>query len=188
MDLPGAIARPYARAAFAHAKDRGGVAQWSAALKAAASAAADPRMRAALESSDTSGAATELLCQLLEDPAAWEFDGVRNLIRLLRENRRMGALGLIAEQFELLWREDSRRVEAVLVSAAPLSVDQQETMARALKARLGREVDFRFELDERLLGGVRIQVGDQVMDGSARAGLSTLAAKLGRPSNQLLDR
>lgn len=183
MDSPGAIARPYARAAFAHAKDRGGVAQWSAALKVAASSAADPQMRAALESSDTSRAATELLCQLLEDSAAWEFDGVRNLMRLLQENRRMGAVGAIADQFEQLWREDSRRVEAVLVSAVPLNVDQQEEIARALKARLGREVDFRFVLDEGLLGGVRIQVDDQVMDGSARAGLTALAARLGRPAN-----
>lgn len=184
MDSPGAIARPYARAAFAHAKDRSGLAQWSAALKAAAAAVADPSVRAALESSETSEAATELLCQSLEDPAAWEFDGVRNLMRLLRENRRMGALGAIAEQFEQLWREDSRRVEAVLVSAAPLDVEQQDAIARALKARLGREVDFRFELDENLLGGVRVQVGDQVLDGSARSGLSTLAAALSRPGNQ----
>ena len=183
MDSPGAIARPYARAAFAYARDRNGVAQWSAALKAAASAAAEPQMRAALELSDTSQAATDLLCRLLEDSAAWEFDGVRNLMRLLQENRRMGALGAIAEQFEQLWREDSRRVEAVLVSATPLDVEQQEEIARALKARLGREVDFRFELDDSLIGGVRVQVGDQVIDGSARAGLSGLAATLSRPAN-----
>ena len=183
MDSPGAIARPYARAAFAHAKDRNGIAQWSAALRAAAAAAADPQMGAALESSDTGPAATDLLCRMIEDSAAWEFDGVRNLMRLLRENRRMGALGEIAAQFEHLWREDSRRVEAVLVSAAPLDVEQQEEIARALKARLGREVDFRFELDENLIGGVRVQVGDQVLDGSARAGLSGLASMLSRPAN-----
>ena len=182
MDSPGAIARPYARAAFAHAKERNGIAQWSAALKTAASAASDPQMRAALESSDASQAATELLCGMLEDSAAWEFDGVRNLMRLLQENRRMGALGEIAGQFEQLWREDSRRVEAVLVSAVPLSVEQQEEIARGLKARLGRDVDFRFELDESLIGGVRIQVGDQVLDGSARAGLNSLASALSRPA------
>ena len=183
MDSPGAIARPYARAAFAHAKERGGLAQWSAALKAAASASANPEMGAALESSETSREAAEVLCQLLEEPAASEFSGVRNLMRLLEENRRMGALGEIAGQFEHLRREDSKRVEAVLVSAAPLDAEQQEEIARALAARLGREVDFRFELDEGLIGGVRIQVGDQVLDGSARAGLSGLASTLGRPAN-----
>jgi len=120
---------------------------------------------------------------LLEDAAAGEFRGVRNLMRLLRENRRTGVLGAIAEQFKQLWREDSRRVEAVLVSAAPLNAEQQEEMDRALRARLGLEVDFCFELDESLLGGVRVQVGDQVLDGSARAGLSNLASALGRPAN-----
>ena len=181
MDSPGAIARPYARAAFAYARDRGAVAQWSAALAAAARAAENLHMRRALESSDTSQAATELLCQLLEDSAAREFQGVRNLMRLLQENRRISALSEITGQFEQLWREDSQRVEAVLISAAPLKEEQQEAIAQALQARLGREVDFRFELDESLLGGVRIQVGDQVLDGSARAGLSNLASALGRP-------
>ena len=182
MDSPGAIARPYARAAFAHAKDRGAVAQWSAALKAAAAAAADPQLRAALESSETSGAATETAMPIAGRSGGL---GIRRRAQpdaaVAGKPPRAGALGAIAEQFEQLWREDSRRVEAVLVSAAPLDVKQQDAIARALKARLGREVDFRFELDENLLGGVRVQVGDQVLDGSARSGLSTLAAALSRP-------
>ena len=182
MDSPGAIARPYARAAFAHAKDRGGVAEWSAALSAAAEAAADGSMGAALESSETSGAALDLLCDLLKEPAGGQFSGVRNLMRLLRENRRTSVLGEIARQFEELRREDARRVEAVMVSAAPVEAAQREEIARALEARLGREVDFRFELDESLLGGARIQVGDHVLDGSARAGLSSLASALARPA------
>ena len=182
MDSPGAIARPYARAAFGYAKDRGGVAEWSAALAVAAEAAANPRMLAALESAEAAEAALHLLIELLEDPAGREMPGVRNLLRLLHENRRMGALGEIARQFEEFRREDARRVEAVMVSAAPVDEAQQQEIARALKARLGREVDFRFELDEGLLGGARIQVGDYVLDGSARAGLSNLASALARPA------
>ncbi len=182
MDSPGAIARPYARAAFAHAKARAGVAEWSAALAAACEAVASAEMLAALESTETAEAALSLFCELLEEPAGGELPGVRNLMRLLLENRRMGALLEVARQFEELRREDAKRVEAVMVSAAPVEKAQQDEIARALRKRLGREVDFRFELDESLLGGARIQVGDYVLDGSARAGLLGLASALGRPA------
>ena len=183
MDSFGAVARPYARAAFAHAKERGTLAEWSAALTCAADAADIEAMRAALDAPASVGQALDVLCELLAEPAGGEVQGVQNLLRLLRENRRLEALGEIARQFEDLRREDARRVEAVMISAAPVAPAQQEEIARALTGRLGRAVDFRFELDEGLLGGARIQVGDQVLDGSARAGLSKLAASLGRPSN-----
>ena len=183
MDSFGAVARPYARAAFAHAKDRGTLAEWSAALTFAADAADNEAMRAALDAPASVGQALDLLCELIVEPASGELQGVQNLLRLLHENRRLEALGEIARQFEDLRREDARRVEVVMISAAPVAAAQQEQIARALTRRLGREVDFRFELDEGLLGGARVQVGDQVLDGSARAGLGKLGSALGRPAS-----
>ena len=179
----GAIARPYARAAFGYARDRDALAEWSAALTTVAEVAEMEAVRAALDAPGSVEQALALLGELVIEPAGREVQGVQNLLRLLRENRRLEALGEIARQFEDLRREDARRVEAVMISAAPVAPAQQEEIARALTKRLGREVDFRFELDEGLLGGARIQVGDQVLDGSARAGLGKLAASLGRPSN-----
>ncbi len=183
MSSFGAIARPYASAAFGYARDRDALAEWSAALTFAADAADNEAMRAALDAPASVGQALDLLCELVAEPAGSEVQGVQNLLRVLRENRRLEALGEIARQFEDLRREDARRVEAVMISAAPVAPAQQEEIARALTKRLGREVDFRFELDEGLLGGARIQVGDQVLDGSARAGLGKLAMSLSRPSN-----
>lgn len=183
MDSPGAIAKPYARAAFAHARDNGAVAEWSAALAAAAAAVKDEAMRTALESPQSTAAALSVLCELVAAPSGSQGQGVRNLLRLLRENRRLGAMAEIARQFEALRREDARRVEAVMLAAAPVEAARQEQISSALEARLGRKVDFRVEVDEGLLGGARIQVGDQVLDGSARAGLQSLAAALARPAN-----
>ena len=183
MDSFGAIARPYARAAFGYARDRDALAEWSAALTCAADAADIEAMRAALAAPGSVKQALDLLCELVVEPAGSELKGVRNLLRLLHENRRLEALGEIARKFEDLRREDARRVEAVMISAWPVAPAQQEQIARALTKRLGREVDFRFELDEGLLGGARIQVGDQVLDGSARAGLSKLGSALGRPAS-----
>ena len=183
MSSFGAIARPYARAAFGYARDRDAQAEWSAALTTVAEVAEMEAVRAALDAPGSVEQALALLCELVIEPAGSEVRGVQNLLRLLRENRRLEALGEIARQFEDLRREDARRVEAVMISAAPVAPAQQEEIARALTKRLGREVDFRFELDEGLLGGARIQVGDQVLDGSARAGLGKLATSLGRPAN-----
>ena len=182
MDSPGAIAKPYARAAFGYARDHGGVAEWSAALEALAEAASTEAMRAALDSPEWSERALQVLCEVMAEPAGDQRKGVENLLRLMRENGRLGALGELARRFEDLRREDARRVEAVMVTAAPVGEAQQAEVARALKARLGREVDFRVEVDAGLLGGARIQVGDQVLDGSARAGLQNLAAALARPA------
>ena len=183
MDSFGAIARPYARAAFGYARDRDALAEWSAALSTAAEAADTEALRVALDAPGSVERALDVLCELVAEPAAGELQGVQNLLRLLHENHRLEALGEIARQFEALRREAARRVEAVMICAAPVAPAQQEEIARALTERLGREVDFRFELDEGLLGGARIQVGDQVLDGSARAGLSKLASVLGRPAN-----
>ena len=183
MDSPGAIARPYARAAFGHARDKGALAEWSAALTAAAEVADIEAMRTALDAPGSVEQALALLCEVVAGPAGGEVQGVQNLLRLLHENRRLEALSEIARQFEGLRREDARRVAAVMISAAPVAEAQQKEIARALSKRLGREVDFRFELDEGLLGGARIQVGDRVLDGSARAGLNKLASALGRPAN-----
>ncbi len=184
MDSPGAIAKPYARAAFEYARDQGAVAEWSAALEAAADAVRTEAMCAVLETREYADQVLAVLCEVMEGPAGTQRQGVRNLLGLMRENRRLGALGEVARRFEDLRREDARRVEAVMVAAAPVARAQQEEVARALKARLGREVDFRVEVDERLLGGARIQVGDQVLDGSARAGLQSLAATLARPATR----
>ncbi len=188
MDSLGAIAKPYARAAFAHARDNGGVAEWSAALATLADAAGTEAMRAALESPEWAAQALAVLCEVMEGSAGAQRQSVQNLLGVMRENRRLGALGELARQFEALRREDARRVEAVMVAAAPVDKAQQEEVVRALKVRLGREVDLRVEVDERLLGGARIQVGDQVLDGSARAGLQGLSAALARPAIRRNDK
>ncbi|WP_446831213.1 F0F1 ATP synthase subunit delta [Candidatus Foliamicus sp.] len=184
MDSSGAIAKPYARAAFAYAREHAALGAWSAALKAAAGAAESDAMQTALDSPETGAQALALLCELAEGAADDQPQGVANLLRVMRENRRLGSLGEVARQFEALRREDARRVEAVMVTAAPVPEAQQAEVARALEARLDRAVDFRVEVDEGLLGGARIRVGDRVLDGSARAGLQDLAAALARPATR----
>ena len=103
----------------------------------------------------------------------------RNLIRLLAQNRRLHALPAIEEQYETLRAEAERTIRAELESALPVSEQELQRIASALKARLGRDVELVCKINEKLIGGAAIRAGDLVIDGSVRARLEKLAATVG---------
>jgi F-type H+-transporting ATPase subunit delta len=96
----------------------------------------------------------------------------------LLENRRTGVLPEIAEHFEALKAEVENMVDVVVTSANPISDKQKETIGKALRERLGRDVSIETEIDEKLIGGAVIKAGDVVIDGSLRARLEGLANAL----------
>jgi F-type H+-transporting ATPase subunit delta len=69
-------------------------------------------------------------------------------------------------------------VEVTLTSASAISKKQQDTISKALRERLGRDVNIETEVDENLIGGAVIRAGDVVIDGSLRARLEGLATAL----------
>ena len=69
-------------------------------------------------------------------------------------------------------------VDVVVTSANPISDKQKETIGKALRERLGRDVSIETEIDEKLIGGAVIKAGDVVIDGSLRARLEGLANAL----------
>ena len=152
------IARPYAQAVFELAENTGDFGHWSDALHAMALVAANPDMR---------------------DLCGDRIDGRgKNLIRLLALNRRLHALPAIKEQYEALRAEAERTVRAELDSALPVSEQEQQQIASALKTRLGRDVELVCKIDETLIGGAVIRAGDLVIDGSVKARLEKLAAAI----------
>ena len=84
----------------------------------------------------------------------------------------------IAEHFEALKAEIENTVDVTVTSAAPLSAEQQKSVAAALKERLGRDVTLSTEIDENLIGGAVIRAGDVVIDGSLRTRLEGLSNAL----------
>ena len=103
----------------------------------------------------------------------------QTLIRLLAQNRRLHALPAIQEQYETLRAEAERTIRAELESALPVSEQELQRIASALKARLGRDVELVCKINEKLIGGAAIRAGDLVIDGSVRARLEKLAAAVG---------
>lgn len=168
------LARPYARAAFAIARDGNALAAWSQALGFAARVAADPQVAALLGHPKlTTADAVTLLSP--PDPPSQAF---ADFIALLADNRRLPLLPEIAGLFEELRADAERIVKARVTAAAALPVGELDSIKAALRKRFGREVELETAVDESLIGGAVIDAGDVVIDGSLRGKLSRLQAAL----------
>jgi F-type H+-transporting ATPase subunit delta len=167
------LARPYARAAFAIARDGGKLAGWSDALGFAARVAADPQV-AALLGHPRLGRddAVALLAPEGADAAFADFLG------LLFDNRRLPLLPEIAGLYDELRLESERVVKARVTSATALPAAELESIKAALKKRFGREVEVESAVDAALIGGAVIDAGDVVIDGSLRGKLERLQTVL----------
>ena len=167
------LARPYARAAFAIAREDGQAAQWSDALGFAARVAADPQVAALLvHPSLTHEQAVTLLAP---EGAGDKFAG---FLSLLADNGRLGVLPEISGMYEDLRAEDERVVLAKVTSAAELPEAEVQQIRDALKRRFGREVQVETAVDESLIGGAVISAGDVVIDGSLKGKLERLQSAL----------
>ena len=176
MAEPSTIARPYAEAVFKLADGAGKLADWSAGLANLAAVAADERMRAAasdpkLSAAQVAGLFTSILSGRL--PADGE-----NFVRVLAENGRLDVLGEIRAQYEALKNEREGVVEAEVISAFEMDKAQLADLVARLEKHTGRTVKARVSVDKSLIGGVKVTLGDKVIDGSARAQLGALETAL----------
>ena len=167
------LARPYARAAFAIARDGNALPAWSDALALAARVAADPRVAALLGNPKL--AAADAVTLLSSDGVGEAF---ANFLGLLFENRRLPLLPEIAGLFDELRFEAERVVKAKVTSAAALPESELATLKAALCKRFGREVEVETAVDAELIGGAVIDAGDVVIDGSLKGKLGRLQAAL----------
>jgi len=170
------IARPYAEAIFSLALEEAKLSDWSDILQLAAAVAADDNMQDMIGNTNVN---KEDLAQLFIDVLGKASNKRgNNLFKILAENRRLGFLPEIAEQYEVLRADQEKTIEAEIVSAFEVSDKQQTQIADKLKARLGREVSLTCTIDESLIGGVIIKAGDMVIDGSAIGQIQKLSVEL----------
>lgn len=172
------LARPYARAAFAIARDGGKFADWSGALGFAARVAADPQVVHLLGNPKlTDDTAVTLLSSQADQGGATD-QTFHDFLALLATNRRLVLLPEIAGLYEELRAEAERVVKARLTSATELPAGELDTIKAALRKRFGREVEIESAVDAALIGGAVIDAGDVVIDGSLRGKLERLQAAL----------
>jgi F-type H+-transporting ATPase subunit delta len=172
------VARPYAEAAFRAAQQNGTLASVAEGLAMLAAAERDEGMRAVLLNPKvTAQQKKDLLGSIVGD----RMDTVvKNLVSLVIDNHRETLLGHIEEQFDELKREQEKVVRARITSAQPLTDSQRSDIVSALERRYGKKVEAELDVDAALLGGARVQVGDQVIHASVRDALAQMAAALTR--------
>lgn len=164
------IARPYAEAVFALADKAGTLAVWSEALARLASIAQAPEVVQLLGNPKVSSAQlADLFTAAGELPSE-----AAGLVQALTENKRLEALAAIAEQFEALKAAREGAVDAEIASAYALEGAELASLVADLERRFKRKVRPHVSVDQSLIGGALIRVGDQVIDGSVRGKLEAM--------------
>jgi len=170
------IARPYAEAVFQLADKAGELAKWSETLANMAGIAANPGMLEAMGNPRlTADQLYGLFASLAGDAM---FAQSQNLVRVLIENRRLSLVPEIRDLFEDLKNEREGVVEARITSAFPLEGAALAQLVADLEKRFKRRIQPVVRVDTELIGGVCVQVGDEVIDGSVRGKLASMVVAL----------
>ena len=172
------VARPYAEAVFRSAIERQSLGATADSLALVAAIARDEQMHSLLGNPKVSA-------QQKKDVFAAAGGGridplIANLLSVLVDGHRDVLIGSIAEQFETLKHEHEKVVRARITSAQPLTDAQRGEIVASLEKRYGKKVEAELDVDPQLLGGARVQVGDQVIHASVRDALAQMAAALAR--------
>lgn len=167
------IARPYAEALFATARDQqGGLESWGELLTELAHLASNDDVRDALSDPRLDvDQRIDVFTGLVKGPLS---EQARNTIRLLVENDRILLLEQIAHQFVLLKHQHEGTALAEITSAYPLSDAQVAELVSGLEKKFGLKLTPAVTVDAGLIGGVRVIVGDQVLDTSVQAQLARM--------------
>jgi len=169
------IARPYAEALFRVAQS-GNLAAWSDLVTEMAQIAANPDFQALASNPKVSEQqVSDTLLVLLKSPVGAE---AKNFIAMLVENGRLALLPEIAAQFHALKNAQEGAADARITSAFALTDAQVADLMAALEKKFGRKLNPSVTVDESLIGGVRVVVGDEVLDTSVRAKLQQMHVAL----------
>jgi len=97
-----------------------------------------------------------------------------NFLNLVAANQRLFALPAMINQFKALAAADRGEVHAEVTSAQPLSKAHQDSLAGALKKKIGKEVTLEQHVDPDLIGGLIVKVGSQMIDSSLKSKLTAM--------------
>jgi F-type H+-transporting ATPase subunit delta len=172
------IARPYADALFkAQATDLAATSAWLDTLAAVADNA--QLQQFANNPTVTVEQVFELISGVVQSrQGAVLPEAGKNFLRLVIENGRLSALPVVAQQFRALMNAQGGTADAVVYSAFPIDASALADLSSTLEKRFARKLNVSVELDAALIGGIRVVVGDEVLDTSVKARLEQMKSAL----------
>jgi F-type H+-transporting ATPase subunit delta len=168
------IARPYAEALFQSSKnDLNGTTQWLDALAAVAGNAQ------LLQYAGNPKVGNQQVFDLVSEVARVQLPPQgQNFLRTVVDNGRLEAVPEIARQFREMKNAQGGSSDAIVYSAFPIAAGQLGAVAEALEKRFGRKLNLTVQEDPTLIGGIRVVVGDEVLDTSVKARLEQMKVAL----------
>lgn len=177
MASPGATAvRRYAEAAFQLATRDKALDAFGDGLDLAAQVLSDATVLGVLRNpARPLGQRLEVVDALLAKRVP---EPILKLVGLLVERGKIDRIGQVAAEFRRLLNRERGIVEAVATSALPLTKDETEALRQKVAKMTGRTVDLRVDVDDSLIGGLTVRVGDTLYDASVRGRLERLRERL----------
>ncbi len=169
------IARPYAEALY-KASGKSGAAALLKEVQALADVAGNAQLRQfASDPKVSANQVVDLISSVVQAPLS---TSARNLLQTVIDNNRLVALPEIGAQFQVLVNADSGVSDAVIHSAYPMEASQLADVVATLEKRFGRKLDAQVVVEPELIGGIRVVVGDEVLDTSVKARLEQMRLAL----------
>jgi F-type H+-transporting ATPase subunit delta len=169
------IARPYAEALDRSVKGEQALALIPQ-LQALAAVASHPHMQ---QLADNPKVTAKQVLDVITGVVKTPLDAkVSNLLTTVVENGRLSALPEVAAQFNALVKSRSGTSDATIESAFPIDATQLPEVLAALEKRFDRKLNASVVVDSGLIGGIRVTVGDEVLDTSVRARLEKMRLAL----------
>lgn len=171
------IARPYAEALFkACADQKADLGQATAWVEELAAIAANPQLR---QVADSPKVTVEQLLAVITGVVRGALPPIAaNFLRTVVENGRLRVLPEISAQFRALANQTKGTSDATVFSAFEVAPQQLQELETTLERRFGRKLHLAVKLDPSLIGGIRVVVGDEVLDTSVKARLEQMKAAL----------
>ena len=170
------VARPYADAVYKLAIAKNTLQEWSRMLEYAAAMAEEENIKLLIGNPIVS---VKQLGDLLLDIGKKNFtEEGRNFITLLSENNRIDILPQISQLFEQLKAQHEGVLEAKIVSAYAINDKQLKKLVSDLEQKFKSKIEARVSVDPELIGGVKVEIGDEILDTSVRAKLESMAVVL----------
>jgi len=168
-------ARRYAEAAFEIGRSDGTLEAWERDLEQLRAALADEGLRLLVEHPAVPYADKERVVRRVVGDVLPE---AVNLVLLMVRRGRPGAIGRMVEHFSELVRRHRGIALAEVRTALPIEEAQRDAVIERLHEMTGDEIQINEVVDESLIGGITVRIGDQLYDASVRNRLERLRARL----------